>query len=182
MALVDEIKDNVLLPNFYLCNTYSDLFDYVKNNDIILICTYKDIKLPFFSYYQNFKFNNFYFYSVITVNIDVPDNVSNFLNNSLICISVDEIDNTTTYYLHNEDPNNNKLIIIDEISTNQPKIEFAGPKNSVDVFPNISLMEINNYKIDLHQNLTINSPLPQYLTKNFIQIKLNFHQDGVILI
>ena len=108
----DEIKDNVLLPNFYLCNAYDDLFDYVKNNDIILICFYKDIKLQFFSYYQNFKFNNFYFYSGITVNIDVPDNISIFLKNSLICISVDEIDNTTTYYLHNEDPNNKFIFYV----------------------------------------------------------------------
>lgn len=35
-------------------------------------------------------------------------------------------------------------------------------------------MEINNYKIEVHQNLTINSPLPQYLTKIFNSNQVKF--------
>lgn len=44
----------------------------------------------------------------------------------------------------------------------------------VDVFPNISLKEINNYKIDVQENLTINSPLPQNLTKIFNSNQVKF--------
>lgn len=35
-------------------------------------------------------------------------------------------------------------------------------------------MEINNYKIEVHQNLTINSPLPQNLTKIFNSNQVKF--------
>lgn len=178
----DDYIENTFFNDFYLCNSFEKFINYANKQDVNVAIIYKNIELQFSSNIQNFNVKHFYFYNGVTITIDVPNDALLFINSSLIIFGVDEIENTTYYYLHNEN-SKNKFILnvkelinidIDNTSSYIPIIELAGPKHTVEVFSNISLIDIKNFIINVNENLTIVSPYPQYLYKIFGSTPVNF--------